>query len=279
MLAALLGAVGGTGLLLIVRGLRPRPVPLELLIARRRSAAISQPTGRPHPLARRVRIPQRSLADLRGARRPVARHAVDKLLLAVVCAVLGLAASWFVAIIGSAPCECAPGARCDRRRIHGPRSARPITGRRPSPAVPVHVRQRYLDLVNVLLAGGAGVETALEAAAEIGDGWAYDELRRALLRARTLRRSPWVTSANSARNSQSTNCRTSPEVCSSPGSTAHAFARRSRPRRPAARARQLAQIEADANSASERMGFPTVAMFVAFLGLLAYPAVQQIAGS
>ena len=41
----------------------------------------------------------------------------------------------------------------------------------------------------------------------------------------------------------------------------------------ALRGRQMAAIEADAHSASERMGFPTVGMFVGFLALLAYPAV------
>ncbi|MEZ5219630.1 MAG: type II secretion system F family protein [Ilumatobacteraceae bacterium] len=279
MLAALLGAVGGTGLLLIVRGLRPRPVPLELLIARRRSAAISQPTGRPHPLARRVRIPQRSLAVLRVLERPVARHAVDKLLLAVVCAVLGLAASWFVAIIGSAPLASVllvPAAtvvgftvpdllvrsQADARR----RQFRFTFG-------------SYLDLVNVLLAGGAGVETALEAAAEIGDGWAYDELRRALLRSRTLRRSPWVTLGELGEElgvDELSDLAGSLQLAGEHGARIRSSLAA---KASAARARQLAQIEADANSASERMGFPTVAMFVAFLGLLAYPAVQQIAGS
>jgi hypothetical protein len=41
----------------------------------------------------------------------------------------------------------------------------------------------------------------------------------------------------------------------------------------------MARVEADAQSASERMGLPTVLMFVAFLALLGYPAVQQIAGT
>ena len=39
----------------------------------------------------------------------------------------------------------------------------------------------YLDLVDVVLAGGAGIETALEAAAEAGDGWAFAEIRGALV--------------------------------------------------------------------------------------------------
>ncbi|MFM7771926.1 MAG: hypothetical protein ACKO8F_04500, partial [Acidimicrobiaceae bacterium] len=37
----------------------------------------------------------------------------------------------------------------------------------------LHAFSSYLDLVNVLLAGGAGTETALIAAAEAGDGWSF----------------------------------------------------------------------------------------------------------
>jgi hypothetical protein len=35
-------------------------------------------------------------------------------------------------------------------------------------------------------------------------------------------------------------------------------------------------IEADAQAATERMGLPTVLMFVGFMVLLGYPALQQI---
>lgn len=49
----------------------------------------------------------------------------------------------------------------------------------------------YLDLVNVLLAGGAGVETAMLAAAGAGDGWSFEQIRLALARAQSSRRSYW----------------------------------------------------------------------------------------
>ena len=46
-----------------------------------------------------------------------------------------------------------------------------------------HALGAYLELVGVMLAGGAGTQTALAAAAESGDGWAFAELRRAIDRA------------------------------------------------------------------------------------------------
>ena len=45
------------------------------------------------------------------------------------------------------------------------------------------------------------------------------------------------------------------------------------------RSRQMANIEAEAQSASERMGLPVAAMFLGFLIFLIYPAVQQIIAS
>ena len=42
------------------------------------------------------------------------------------------------------------------------------------------------------------------------------------------------------------------------------------------RAKQLAEVEADANTATERMGLPMVLLFMGFLVLLGYPAMQMI---
>jgi hypothetical protein len=38
----------------------------------------------------------------------------------------------------------------------------------------------------------------------------------------------------------------------------------------------MATIEAEANAATERMGLPTVLMFLGFMVLLGYPAMEQI---
>ncbi|MFZ9232032.1 MAG: hypothetical protein ACO25P_09460, partial [Ilumatobacteraceae bacterium] len=42
------------------------------------------------------------------------------------------------------------------------------------------------------------------------------------------------------------------------------------------RAKHLADIEARANAATERMGMPMVVLFLGFLVLLGYPAMQMI---
>ena len=139
-----------------------------------------------------------------------------------------------------------------------------------------HALSSYLDLVNVLLAGGAGTETALEAAAEAGDGWAFAQIRIALLRARTMRQSPWECFGE-----LSTTIGV-PELAEIAASVRLAGEQGARikmslaARAGALRAHQMARIEADAQSATERMGVPTVLMFLGFMVLLGYPAMQQI---
>ena len=49
----------------------------------------------------------------------------------------------------------------------------------------------FLDLVAVEMAGGRGVDQALEAAAGTGQGWAFAELRRVLAQAQLRGEAPW----------------------------------------------------------------------------------------
>jgi tight adherence protein C len=139
-----------------------------------------------------------------------------------------------------------------------------------------HALSSYLDLVNVLLAGGAGTETALEAAAEAGDGWAFNQIRTALLRARTMRQTPWTCFTELSEQIgviELTEIAASVRLAGEQGARIKlSLAARA----SALRAHQMARIEADAQAATERMGLPTVLMFLGFMVLLGYPAMQQI---
>jgi Flp pilus assembly protein TadB len=139
-----------------------------------------------------------------------------------------------------------------------------------------HALSSYLDLVNILLAGGAGIETALEAAAQAGDGWAFTQIRHALLRARSMRQTPW---ASFTELGESINVQELAEIAASVRLAGEQGARIKlslSAKAAALRAQQMARIEADAQAATERMGLPTVLMFVGFMVLLGYPAMQQI---
>ncbi|NQV96800.1 MAG: type II secretion system F family protein [Acidimicrobiaceae bacterium] len=143
----------------------------------------------------------------------------------------------------------------------------------------LHAFSSYLDLTNVLLAGGAGTETALIAAADAGDGWSFSEIRDALTRARSARRSPWVELANLG---ESYNI---PELAEVAGSVQLAGEHGARirlslsARADSLRNRHMGEIEAQAQAATERMGIPMVLLFIAFIALIGYPAVHLVLGS
>ena len=137
----------------------------------------------------------------------------------------------------------------------------------------------FLDLVNVLLAGGAGIETSMVAAAACGDGWAFERIRLAMARAQSGRRGYWeelrewgescgvdslVEVANSA------------QLAGEHGARVRAtLAAKSK----ALRARNLARVEHDAERRTEQMGLPLVAMFVGFMVLIGYPALAGTVGA
>ena len=134
----------------------------------------------------------------------------------------------------------------------------------------------YLDLVNVLLAGGAGIETALTAAADAGDGWTFNTLRSCLVRSRLSRRSPWhelralgvrwgITEVVEVAGSMSLSGEHGARIRASLSARADSM-----------RSRQVAEIEALAQSATERMGVPVMMLFVGFMVLLGYPALQTV---
>lgn len=140
----------------------------------------------------------------------------------------------------------------------------------------LHAFSSYLDLVNVLLAGGAGTETALIAAAEAGDGWSFTEIRGALTRARSSRRSPWVELATLGTTYNIA------EISEVAGSVQLAGEHGARirlslsARAESLRNRHMGEIEAEAQSATERMGIPMVLLFIAFIALIGYPAVNLV---
>jgi tight adherence protein C len=136
----------------------------------------------------------------------------------------------------------------------------------------------YLDLVNVLLAGAAGTETALAAAADAGDGWAFGEIRAALERARVMRTSPWdafnalgVELGVDELQELAASVRLAGEQGAKIKASLAAKA-------ASLRAQQLARTEAAAHAASERMAIPNVLMFLGFLIFAGYPALISIVG-
>jgi tight adherence protein C len=289
---ALLGALVGLGCLLLARAVRPPRLSLAASFAtlERRGPSVLEggtstaPAGAVAFLTRRIgpvhRLRRATIADLRVCGRTAEQLAVEKVLGAtagvgvpvlvglvlVAGAVrppvptLAIAAAMF-GVLGWVLPDFLLRDRARARR-----------------AAFAHVLSGYLDLVNVVLAGGAGVETALHAAADAGDGWVITELRGALVRARSLRQSPWDAFADLGQDLDV------PELAELAASVRLAGEQGARIKASLAakaaslRGHQLARVEAEAQSATERMALPTVLLFLGFLVFIGYPAVAQLLG-
>lgn len=142
-----------------------------------------------------------------------------------------------------------------------------------------HALSAYLSLIQVLLAGGAGVETALTDAANVGNGWPFVAIRRALRTARETRISPWVGLGQLGVELQIAELTELADAVALAG-TEGARVRQSLDAKAAAlRVRQAQDAEAEANAATERMSIPGVLIAIGFILFVFYPALTQITRS
>lgn len=137
----------------------------------------------------------------------------------------------------------------------------------------------YLDLVNVLLAGGAGTETALHAAARTGDNWAFVLLRDTLDRSRAERIAPWEAFAQLGRTLGVVDLERIAGSMQLAGEQGAKVRVSLAAQADALRSRHISEIEAAAQAATERMGIPTVLLFTGFIALLGYPALDLVVGN
>jgi len=139
-----------------------------------------------------------------------------------------------------------------------------------------HAFSSFLDIVSISLAGGRGVESALHDGAEAGQGWAFDLLQRALLEARLQGVTPWKGLGRLGEElaiAELGELAASAALAGDEGARVRAsLAAKSR----ALRLRGLADIEAAAQSATERMTLPVVLLMFGFIVFLIYPAVVQV---
>lgn len=291
LLLAVLGAGAGAGVILTARALAPRPKPLEAVLrdlARpgRPMADAESPTrtddrlgGRARSLLSAVGVDvERYRHDLDIVGRTAERHAAEKLAggvvgllvpncLGVALMSLGIGPpSALVALLSLG--TAVGGFLLPDHLLHDLAERRRRAFR--------HALSSYLDLVVVLLAGGAGIETALHAAADAGDGWGYRTIRRALQRARLTRVSPWAAFADLAEQLDVSELAELAASVSLAGSHGARIRGSLAAKADTLRGHQVAETEAAAEAATERMTIPVAVLLLGFLLFIAYPAVAQI---
>ncbi len=134
----------------------------------------------------------------------------------------------------------------------------------------------WLDLVVVNLAGGAGVESAMADAAAIGDGPMFEAIRQALLHARLNGDSPWEALAQLGRRIALDELVELSATISLAGTEGSRVRASLVAKAAAMRDREVAEAEARAQSATERMAVPTVMLMAGFIVLVGYPAVRAV---
>jgi tight adherence protein C len=287
------GAGTGIGLCLILLGLFPRPVPLvkalDALTRRpHNDPAVTDPRavgftarwGRPGVrLLRRAGLPvSATRRDLATLGKPVAVHLAEQVTATVAGLVLPITAALLLALAGVNPgltvpvgvalAGAAAGFLAPELAVRAEALRRRASAR--------HALSSYLNLVVVSLAGGSGVDQALDDAATVGRGATYTDLRDALAEARLARVPPWDTLTALGKR---LNVEQLQQLAASVGlaGTEGAAVRASlTSRAQALRTRQLADVDAEASAATERMSLPVVCLFAGFLIFLGMPAVVAV---
>jgi tight adherence protein C len=294
------GAALGAGITLIVRGLRPPLQPLAQALAEFNGPrdpaplftgpladghGIGAPAGSSQtgagwvgrwgrlavPLLSRLGLPRSGVRrDLTLLSWPVEAHLAEQATAALVGALLAPMTAGVLFVGGVRVPALVPLWGCGLLGIGGfftPDLAARSNARQRRRAF-THALSGFLDLVVVALAGGAGVEAALNDAARIGTGWAFDQLRRTLDAAAVTRTTPW-TALN----------RLGEEYGIGPLrelAAALALAGTEGAKADALRLRELTDAESTALAATEAMSLPVIGLFAGFMIFVGYPAITHI---
>ena len=137
----------------------------------------------------------------------------------------------------------------------------------------------FLDLVNVLLAGGAGIETSVIAAANAGDGPGFSIIRLAVMRAQSARLSYWDSLSEIGHIARVPTLIEVAHTVKLSGQHGARIRASLVSKAAALRSRNLARVEHDHEQRTEKIGLPLIVLFLGFLLLIGYPAFSQTLAS
>ena len=275
------GGLAGAGLLLVIRGLVGATTPLAGLVAElHRPRLVQVPADHRGQAIRWLAgsgSPTRD-SDLAVCERDLTRWVRDRLvwslllagpglvlvmlavaggdsplspLVAVGAAVVGAIGGWFYARV-----DLASDAEKARRAFR-------------------HGLAGYLELVTILMSGGAGVETAMFDAVAVGRGGPFRHLRAALSAAQARREPPWRALGELGDRLGLVELEELEASMTLAGGGAHVRDSLTA-KATAIRLKDLSQIESEAQSRSETMVLPVALMFAGFLLLIGYPALAAL---
>jgi hypothetical protein len=289
-LAMLCGALDGRGGWVAVRGLAPRPASLAAdLAALRRPRWPDQPavavTIGQRARACSIRVASTGVtdqlrADLALSERSEERLAVERCLCALTFAGLPVLVDLVVtvgalAISPAAVAVAAVGLAAIGYLVPVLTLRSDAAGRRRASRVALGA---YLDVVSILLAGGKGPTSALAEAATAGSGWLFEQLDRALRHAAATGRAPWDELTTLAERLALPDLYEFASSMTLAGTAGAGVRETLLAKADTLRVKSLAEAEAAAQHDSELLVIPTVALLIAVVLLLGFPAAYQIIG-
>jgi pilus assembly protein TadC len=281
------GVLAGLGVFLAVRELVPAPPRLDAALARLDAGTGSDPAasaGRSGTTARRIAaelswlpVPAADLALLGKDRAGfvASKVACGLLGLAFPALLAGLAALAGTALPWSVPTIASLGLGAGLFLA-------------PDLVTRVNAAERradfrlaltsYLDLVALERGAGAGPTEALEAAAEIGDGWAFRRIAAALDAARRSGAAPWAALTRLARETGISELADVADIAEVAGQEGAKILDTLAARAASMRAQALAAERARAGSRSTTMVIPIALLGAGFLLLMIFPVVYRTFG-
>jgi tight adherence protein C len=142
-----------------------------------------------------------------------------------------------------------------------------------------HSLSALLDLVVIALAGGAGVEQAITDASRIGTSWGAARLRGAIDAAASARVAPWRTLGRLGTDTGVPQLRDLASAVLLAEQEGASVADTLTARATTLRARQAAELKADAKAANQRMVLPLMLLGLCYLVFLLFPAIEAVKAS
>jgi hypothetical protein len=137
----------------------------------------------------------------------------------------------------------------------------------------------YLDLVSLRRDASEGPTIALERAAALGDGWVFARITDALVAARLAGDPPWDGLRRLAADTGVGELADVADIAAVAAVEGASIAPTLRARAQSLRVQLLAEEEAAANTASEKLTAPVALLSIAFLLLFLYPALARLMAS
>lgn len=280
------GVLGGLGIFLAVRELVPAPPSLDAALGRLDAGSARDPAA----AAPRSRIAERIAAELAWLPTPTSDLALlgkDRaswIASKVACGLLGLAFPALLAGLAALAGSPLPWSVPTIASL----GLGALLFLAPDLVTRVNAAERradfrlaltsYLDLVALERGAGAGPTEALEAAAEIGDGWAFQRIAAALDAARRSGAAPWAALSGLARETGISELSDVADIAEVAGQEGAKILDTLAARAASMRAQELAADRARAGSRSTTMVIPIALLGAAFLLLMIFPVLYRTLG-